>query len=130
MTDPRESPWAPSGPGEPRADFQLSSTPPAPSEPIHGSQPLTPDPDRSWRAGAVTGTGLLTQPETPAPAPDAAPIDEAARARRTVKWFAGGAAAVLAVGLVVLLSLVLTGRSPFPQDTSAPPDTRPPLAKA
>ena len=130
MTDPRESPWAQSGPGEPRADFQLPATPPTPSEPIWGSQPLTPDPDPGWRAGAVTGTGLLIPPETPVPAPEPAPIDEATRARRTVMWFAGGAAAVLVVGLVVLLSLVLTGRSPFPQHSSAPPDTRPPLARA
>lgn len=45
-------------------------------------------------------------------------------------WFAGGAGAIFAIGLVVILSLVLTGHSPLiGTHTSGPPDTLPPLAK-
>ena len=127
MTDPRESPWAPSGAGEPSSEVTVPAPTMSAGQPL-GPLPLSPPVDTSWRAGAVTGTRLLLQaPVAPAEVP---PVDEEARRRRTVKWFGGGAAAVLVIGLVVLVAMVLTGRSPFPEHAAAPPDTRPPLAKA
>lgn len=81
----------------------------------------------SQRAGLVTrlGTTPAAPPET---APEASPPRDN---RRTLFWFGGVAAGVVAVGLVIVLTVVLTGeREPFwSRDQDAPPDTRPPLVK-
>ena len=56
--------------------------------------------------------------------------DPALARRRTMRYFAGTAGAVVIVGIVVILALTLTGNSPLHKDTAAPPpDTRSQLAK-
>ncbi len=57
------------------------------------------------------------------------PGDPTASRRRTMRWFTGAAGGILVTGVVVVLALVLTGRTPFPVHTKAAPDTRPILAK-
>lgn len=70
----------------------------------------------------------------PAPPPIAVaadvPITEERTNRRTLFWFGGASALVAVIGLAVLLTVVLTGHiNPIWSRQSAPPDTRPPLAK-
>jgi hypothetical protein len=76
-------------------------------------------------------TRISTPPSAPAetrpagPDPPTGPDN-----RRTLFWFGGAAAAVVAVGLAVVLALVLGGNpDPFWSRRDAPPDTRPPLAR-
>lgn len=57
-------------------------------------------------------------------------VDPALAHRRTMRYFAGTAGAVVVVGIVVILALTLTGNSPLHKNTAAPPpDTRSQLAK-
>jgi hypothetical protein len=89
--------------------------------------PATPD-QRPWGAGTVTalGTPVLPPPETQ---PDEAP-GQRNRDRRRLMLFAGAAGGTLAVGLVVILAMVLSGRAdPFSGDVAGPSDKRPPLAR-
>jgi hypothetical protein len=75
----------------------------------------------------VTGTEPIVINLDRDPEPIADP--EVAR-RRTIRYFAGSAGAVVVIGVVVILALTLTGNSPLHKDTAAPPpDTRSQLAK-
>lgn len=91
------------------------------------------DQQPAQRAGMVTRIGSAPPAEPPTPAPPAppGPADPGGRPdRRALWWFGGAAAAVLAVGLVVVLVSTLSGDpDPFWNRQSAPPDTRPPLAR-
>lgn len=90
--------------------------------------PPRAQPGTGWSAGTVTG--FRTAPEAPTPdPPEPPPVDPARRQRRQLFWFAGVAGGVLAAGLAVLLTLVMTGRSPFRSAAAAPADNRPPLAR-
>ena len=88
--------------------------------------PATTEPGQGWQAGAVTRIGLPT-PESAAASLTADPT----RAdRRRLFLFGGTAAAVLIVGLVVVLAVTLGGDvDPFWDRPSAPVDVRPPLAR-
>jgi hypothetical protein len=79
----------------------------------------------------VTRLGDRSVPAPPpiAAAPDV-PITPGRTNRRTLFWFGGASALVVVIGLAVLLTVVLTGHiNPIWSRQSAPPDTRPPLAK-
>jgi hypothetical protein len=79
----------------------------------------------------VTRLGDRSVPAPPpiAAAPDV-PITRGRTNRRTLFWFGGASALVVVIGLAVLLTVVLTGHiNPIWSRQSAPPDTRPPLAK-
>lgn len=137
MTEPT-SPWTRAGSDDPRVDIVLDTYPGATqtlirpdAPPAPGTQPLVVRGGRStpggYAAGNVTGTwrGGRTSVIDFAPA-----RDEAATRRRTMLWFGGTAGGVLAVGLVILLALVLTGHNPLRSTSvSGPPDTRSTLAK-
>lgn len=138
MTEPT-SPWASNGPDDERPD--LATAPPQPSatpidspaagyaSPLKGSAPIGSRGGR-WEAGHVTDGPALEVAIEPLDEDAPPAVDEVARMRRTYKYFGGAAAGVVAIGVVILLALVLTGRSPFHHDTTPPPDTAPPLAKA
>ena len=130
------SPWARGGAGDARdevvfgpADRDAASSG---SGSRRGSEPLTargggsPDRDR-FGAGAATGSEPIVINLDREPEPLA---DPALARRRTMRYFAGTAGAVVIVGIVVILALSLTGNSPLHKDTAAPPpDTRSQLAK-
>jgi len=84
-------------------------------------------------SGTVSTGGPLSvvDPFEPigAPVPTHTPPDAATMHRRTMKWFGGATGGVLAVGVVVLLALVLTGHSPISHGATSAPDLRPALAK-
>ena len=142
MTEPT-SPWAQHAPDESRPEF-TTTTPPsaggstpigraAPANggaPANAGAPIEPERARHWGAGNVTGGPDLTVAIEPLDPDDDPPLDDDAKARRTYKWFGGAAAAVVTIGVVILLALVMTGRSPFHREPSGPPDVAPPLAKA
>ncbi|GIH12719.1 hypothetical protein Raf01_08910 [Rugosimonospora africana] len=80
-------------------------------------------------------SGTVTQlHNAPPPEPDVIqfgkPRDPAARQRRTLLWFGGAAGVIVAVGLVLLVALTMTGNSPIQHRASGPSDYLPPLAKA
>jgi hypothetical protein len=141
-TPPPESPWAsPDGPvtvgAAPSGALQPISVQPISTRvgaaiagrPQSGSRQsgLVAGPMRVFDAGAVTGVPLTSPPP---PAPLVVPVKDAATARRQMlRWFGGTAGGIIAVGIVVLLALTLTGHNPFPARASAGPDTRPILAK-
>jgi len=77
----------------------------------------------------VTGPPLPRSVPAPGEWQLGGPSDPAAARRKTMRWFAGATGGIIAVGVVVLLALVLTGRNPFPTHTKSAPDTRPILAK-
>jgi hypothetical protein len=82
------------------------------------------------RAGAVTGLNA-----EPAATPDVIqfgkpPRDPDVHRRRMLLWFGGTAGVIVAVGLVVLVALTMTGNSPLQRDSAGPSDFAPPLAKA
>ncbi len=82
--------------------------------------------------GAGQVTGAAPEPRSPHRAfgwDTGTPKDPANARRRTLRWFTGATGGIVAVGIVVLLALVLTGRNPFPVHTRPAPDTRPILAK-
>jgi hypothetical protein len=122
------SPWARAGSDDPRASAvpgnTLTLSRPAPRP---GSEPLVVrgrGGSGGFAAGNVTGAA-------PARTPLAMPErDEAATRRRTMLWFGGAAGGVLALGIVILLAMVLTGNNPLQTpNTAAPPDTRSQIAK-
>ncbi|NJC67641.1 hypothetical protein HC028_24510 [Planosporangium flavigriseum] len=88
-----------------------------------------------YRAGAVTRSAPMTLPPISVPAekpPDPAekPPDPAVRNRRMMWWFGGTALGVVAIGVVVVLAMAMTGGgSPFSKRLAGPTDTRPDLAK-
>lgn len=140
MSEQKLSPWARPGSDDARPDrsdavpvvalISVGATPVGP-----GTEPLIVS--ETARRGFGFGAGAVTGPTALPPAPQAAaggfgrpPLDDAALRRRTMRWFAGGAAGILAIGIVVILAMALTGNSPLiGSRTSAPPDTRAPLAK-
>jgi hypothetical protein len=81
------------------------------------------------RSGNVTGLGV-EPPKPPDVVEFGKPRDPNDRRRRMMLLFGGAAGAIVAVGLVVLLAMVLTGNSPLQKSASGPTDYRPPLAKA
>jgi hypothetical protein len=106
---------------------------PAPSGPIAapGSGPIAAgDSGPAWsRSGAVT---LLNRP--PETEPDIVHLGKEfggklSMKRRPLLWFGGAAGLIIAIGIVVLIALTMTGNSPL-QRVSGPSDYRPPLAKA
>jgi hypothetical protein len=87
------------------------------------------DPGGRFGAGSVTGA-LIDLGQRSRSEPDLAPPpDPAVIRRRTMRWFAGSAGGIVAIGIVILLTLTLSGHSPFPPSHSGAPDTRPILAK-
>src|SRR5438876_6575562 len=117
------SPWARPG----GVDTSPGAVPP----PAGAAPSLRPEPNRplidlgpGWsRSGAVTQLG--SAPPT-APAPEEAPDRKAHR--RTLTWFAGGAGLILAIGVVILLAMALTGNGPLVNRPSGPSNYAPPLA--
>jgi hypothetical protein len=86
----------------------------------------------SHPAGMVTRLGDRSAPSAPpvAAAPDIPGPPPGTNSRRTLFWFGGASGLVVVIGLAVLLAVVLSGRiDPIWSRQSAPPDTRPPLAK-
>ena len=135
----QQSPWARPG-GVDTSPADLGHTEPAavtqtdrrtPSA-RQGSGPLRPDPGPGidlgpgWsRSGTVTQLGSAP-PEAPAAPPE---LPRTPR-RRTLLWFGGMAAAVLVIGVVILLVFATSGSGPLADRPSGPTDYRPPLAKA
>jgi hypothetical protein len=129
------SPWARGGTGDARDEVIFGrpdrGSGSSGSGPRRGSEPLTrgggaPDGDR-FGAGAVTGSEpiVINLDRDPEPV-----VDPVLARRRTMRYFAGTAGAVVVVGIVVILALTLTGNSPLHTNTAAPPpDTRSQLAK-
>lgn len=73
----------------------------------------------------------MTQLGTIAPtAPEEAPERPRPASRRTLMWFAGGAGLILALGVVILLAMAMTGNGPLVDRPSGPSNYAPPLAKA
>lgn len=123
----QQSPWARPEPGNtPPADVLYPQVHPT-ATPHAG--PPRPGTGEGWsRSGAVT---LLHRP--PDPEPDVIQFgrerDPESQRRRQLLWFGGAAGVILAIGVVVLIALTMTGNSPL-QRASGPSDYRPPLAKA
>lgn len=129
------SPWARGGAGD--GPDEVVFGPPegdSASRPgsRRGSEPLTVhgggSPDRQrFGAGAVTGSQPIVIDLDRGPDPV---MDPALAHRRTMRYFAGTAGAVVIIGIAAILALTLTGNSPLRKDTAAPPpDTRSQLAK-
>src|SRR2546423_2213797 len=117
----QQSPWARPG-GVDTSPGQPVYPPPPPPVPVK-AEPLI-DLGPGWsRSGAVTQLGV----EAPT-APEEAPERETHR--RTLMWFAGGAGLILAVGIVILLAMAMTGNGPLVDRPSGPSNYAPPLAKA
>jgi hypothetical protein len=77
---------------------------------------------------------LLATPRTPdviSIGADDRPDDPARRNKLILRWFGGGAAVVVAIGLAVLLGMIMTGNASggLLNRKSGPPDTRSQLAK-
>lgn len=136
MSDQSPSPWARRGPDDARDEVVFGPTGrsfgPAGSATPRGSEPLTarggggPARDR-FGAGTVTGSEPIVINLDRDPEPVA---DPALARRRTMRYFAGTAGAVVVIGIAVILALTLTGNSPLHKNTAAPPpDTRSELAK-
>lgn len=127
------SPWARAGSDDPRVAVVLEHPHGTTQTLIRpdsgtGTQPL-PVRGRGISGGLAAGNVTGTRPARTPPAPPPVP-DEAAARRRTMRWFGGAAGGVLALGLVILLALVLTGHNPLHSDAAAgPPDVRSQIAK-
>jgi hypothetical protein len=136
VSEQSPSPWARRGPDEARDEVVFGAIDRRPGSAgaamPRGSEPLTRDggvgPGRDrFGAGAVTGSEPIVINLDRDPEPVA---DPALARRRTMRYFAGTAGAVVVVGIVVILALTLTGNSPLHKNTAAPPpDTRSELAK-
>jgi hypothetical protein len=137
-TNRSDSPWArPADGSTPSAPIGPSAAAPV-TRP--GGEPIvTPNRGPAISPVAVFGAGQVTGATDPI-TPErhralgweptvTAPLDAAAARRRTLKWFAGATGGIIAISVVVLLSLVLTGRNPFPSKEKTLPDERPILAK-
>jgi hypothetical protein len=126
MTEQR-SPWErpPTGSDGPAGDFAYPQPPP--ESPPPGLVTSRGNP-AGHRAGTVT---RLTPAPAPLPVPPAPPpTDPARRNRLVLRWFGGVAVGVVAVGMVAVLTMVMTGGgSPFSRRLTGPSDTRPDLAK-
>jgi hypothetical protein len=129
MTDHR-SPWA-----EPETEVVLERVPAASVPTVPVSPHRKPDVATGYRSGNVTGLRVPPPPPPPdvifgGPDDDDDPIK---RNKRIMRWLLAGGVAVIVVGLVVVLGLVMTGRTPsggiFDRRADGPSDTRPELAK-
>jgi hypothetical protein len=89
-------------------------------------------PGDSWASGTVTAVGVPPLKRPPAEAPAEPPdLDGPRRRRRQMLIFGGVAGAILAIGLTILLTVVLSSDgNPFGDKVAAPTDVRPPLAQA
>jgi hypothetical protein len=117
-----ESPWSRGASEQSRSEVVFGP----PSRSAESSRPSgSHAADDRFRAGPVTlGAPIVLdrEPETP--------VDPAVLRRRTMRYFTGGAITVLAIGIIVVLAMALTGNSPLRKQTAAPPpDTRPQLAR-
>ncbi|GII21088.1 hypothetical protein [Planosporangium mesophilum] len=146
MTEQR-SPWArppagahdPANPDDPAGGVAYPPAPTAqtPAEPAARTPaepaartPAAPPRRPGYRAGTVTGLTRTPAPLAVPPADPAGDRDPARRNRSMLWWFGGTAIAVVAVGVVVVLAMVMTGGgSPFDRRPAGPSDTRPDLAK-
>jgi hypothetical protein len=130
-----DSPWSRSGSDD--GYSVMVAYPPAPSSPAgpagqpagRGSEPI--DLGATWsRSGAVTRLGSepggLDEPDVI----EFGRARKPASQRRTLIWFGGISGLVIAIGVVVLLAMSMTGSGPLHRDASGPPDVLPPLAKA
>ena len=134
MTEQR-SPWA-----EPDTEVVLApapgtqtSTVTAPLRPRAGQTPAVAT---GYRSGNVSGISAAPPPPPPPDVIFGGPDDDddpVRRNRRIMRWLGGGAVAIIALGLVIVLALVMTGNTPggglFDRKASGPSDTRPELAK-
>jgi hypothetical protein len=134
MTEQR-SPWA-----EPDTEVVLApaagTETPTATEPLRPRAGQTPSVATGYRTGNVTGISVPPPPPPPdvifgGPDDDDDPIK---RNRRIMRWLGGGAVAIIAVGLAIVLALVMTGNTPsgpglFDRKAEGPSDTRPELAK-
>ncbi|WP_018351471.1 hypothetical protein [Longispora albida] len=110
----KDSPWA-GGDGE-----VILPPSPAPAPPT----------DAPARTGLVTFPARATSAAPPPDKPDKPEKPGGNSNRKALMWFGGGAAAILAIGVVVVLSMILTGNtSPLGSQAKNGPDRRPPLAK-
>jgi hypothetical protein len=127
MTEQR-SPWA-----EPDTQIVLEPVRPTPTI----QRPVTePRAAAGYQSGRVSGLGV--PPVVPPPdvliggrGDDDDPIK---RNKRILKWLGGGAIAIVAVGLIVILAMVMTNNATTPGGLFAgkpegPSDTRPELAR-
>lgn len=149
MTEQR-SPWA-----VPDTEVVVSGAEPVSSPPVtaapayamaHSSARHGTPPQRASRpeaAGGRTATltaGAVTRLHEPGP-PDVISsgppdVDDPARRNRLImRWFGGGAIGVIAIGLIVVLAMIMTGAGTGPgnglldRQLKGPSDTRPELAK-
>src|SRR5262245_41440814 len=111
-------------------------------EPV-GDDAFPKAPEQRTNEPRVTATthrpgGVTRLNEPPPPPPDVisgGPPDDDDPVRRNkmvLRWFGGGALAIVAVGLVIVLAMIMTGSRPGGGlfNRQAPPsDTRPELAK-
>ena len=99
---------------------------------IAAPRPATARPATARRGPQTARAGTVTRLAPPPPALDPASLpevdDPARRNRRLLRWFGGAAVAVIAIGLVAVLAMVMTGGNPI-RRAQGPPDTRPELAK-
>ncbi len=129
MTE-QPSPWArpASGSDEPAGGFTYPSGAPV----IAAPRPATARPATARRGPQTARAGTVTRLAPPPPALDPASLpevdDPARRNRRLLRWFGGSAVAVIAIGLVAVLAMVMTGENPI-RRAQGPSDTRPELAK-
>lgn len=88
-------------------------------------------PGGAWASGTVTVSAIPPAASPPASALPAVPEppDGPRRRRRQLAAFAGIAGLILAVGLVIVLALAISGGGPFRRRADAPTDVRPPLAQ-
>ncbi|BFU42480.1 hypothetical protein [Krasilnikovia sp. MM14-A1004] len=97
-----------------------------PAAPSTGHRPAGP-----WGSGMVTAIGVPPQKPPPGGPPAGPGPDGPRRRRRQLVLFGGIAAAILAVGLTVILVLALSGDGDaFGRRADKPTDVRPPLAQA
>ncbi len=138
----QQSPWARPEQGSgssvgveyPPAPVPPRSAPPGPLPGRPLPQPSSAEPVIDLGPG-WSRSGNVTQLGGRAPVPDVltiGPPDQTVRQRRRMfKIFGGTAAAIAAVGLVIILALVMTGHSPLRNPLAGgPKDVLPPLAEA
>ncbi|WP_432985842.1 hypothetical protein [Dactylosporangium sp. CA-233914] len=133
MTEP--SPWA-------TPDTQTVIEPARPAD-VSPAEPLRGGPGGPARVAPGYASGRVGRPGTPpvVPPPDLPEYgrggdddDPVRRNTRIMKWLGGGAVAIVAIGLVVILVSVMTNNATTPgglfnRRADAPSDTRPELAR-
>jgi hypothetical protein len=132
MTDDR-SPWArpESGQHDPGATPVYPQPPRQPELVGAGARTVRRSPGGS-RAGAVTRLGTPSVPDVISNDRPEPPDDLARRNRLVLRWFGGGALAVVMIGLVIVLGMIMTGNASgglLHRTLQGPTDTRPKLAQ-